>query len=87
MNLIAENTAGIRAREHLDYLQPFFDAIRADLNKQWMATKPHEVVKRENFWRQLHCLTTLEAKLRAVIETGHMAGMAIQRERNINGRY
>lgn len=77
--LIAENSAGITAQLHLDYLKPLLDDVRAELQRQWRDTKPAEALKRENLWRELHCLDAVEGKITRIVQTGSLAKAGLER--------
>jgi hypothetical protein len=82
--LIAESAAAARAHQVLDYLKPLLDQVRAELQRQWFDTRPAEAAKRENLWRELHCLDAIEAKITAVIETGKLARASLERKAKRN---
>ena len=79
--VIAENSAGIQAQLHFDYLKPLFEQIAEDIIRRWQESKPAEAAKRENLWREMSALNVLEGRIKQIIQTGSMARAAIERER------
>ena len=79
--LIAENSAGISAQVHLEYLKPLFEQMSADIIRRWQESKPAEAAKRETLWREIAALNALEGRIKQIIQTGSMAKAAIERQR------
>ena len=77
--LVRENSAGVVAQQHYDFLQPHLEAIRSELMRQWLDTKPEAALRRENIWRELHCLKTLETRITSIIATGKMAKVELNK--------
>jgi len=85
INLDEEITRGRQAQDILDseIFKGAFDSISDSLHNAWLDTLPEETNRREECWRTLKLLGTLERELGQHMITGKMA--TEQKESNEKG--
>lgn len=71
--LQSEILKGDEAETLLKGIQPYFTAYSGELYQNLKKTKFNEVDKREEYYRQLKAVDTLEALITTSIQTGKMA--------------
>jgi hypothetical protein len=78
-SLLAENAAGAQASQHYEFFRPILESVREDMKREWLNTSSEQTDMREHIWRALHALDDIENKIIAIINTGKMARVALDR--------
>jgi len=77
--LLAENAAGAHASQHYEFFKPILESVREDMKREWLNTDHCQQDVREHIWRALHALDDIENKIIAIINTGKLARVALDR--------
>ncbi len=79
--LLAEANLGVQAHPHLEFLRPWIEILRKDLQRQWFETKASQHAEREEIWRQCNTLDLIEKKIIQIVETGKLAQASLQKRK------
>lgn len=79
---IAEIDRARRAAEIVDdpLYREAFEAVRAELMREWAATAAHETERRERVWQASDLLGRVQSHLAEIMTTGRLAKLQLERE-------